>query len=291
MIITARGDSLVLVEQNEHGRIAGELCAAWGGEHVDRPEPAESARLAAALHDDGWRIPDAEPRFNAAQARPLHFLEIDLAEHADVYRPGVEHVLSLDPYAGLLVSMHWTGLYTARWGAVPRSVFASGDSELGRALATVVDGEERRWIELKRTLAAGERRSDFEMRLWHNYETLQAQDVLSLYACTAVLAPAGPDEERAPVTATLASLEHRPGVRTIAGVPTRPGGPRLELALTSVADGVVEVDPFPFAGDSLTVHVAARAIERRPYASAAHAREAYAAARGLTIDCELRRAA
>ncbi len=29
---------------------------------------------------------------------------------------GVDRVFGVDPYAGLLVSMHWTGLYRARWG-------------------------------------------------------------------------------------------------------------------------------------------------------------------------------
>jgi hypothetical protein len=288
MIITARNGSLFLVDQNEHGRLAGELCERWGNESFAAPEPREGTLLAAAMHDDGWREADDEVRFNAQQGRPLHFLEIDLTDHVELYRGGVERAIAADAYGGLLVSMHWTGLYRARWGVQEASVFAASQTPLAALLSEVVDAEERRWIELKRVAGAGSRRSDFEMRLWHNYEVLQAHDVLSLYVCTAVLRPAGAHDETRPVVSTLATIEQVPGVRTIDGVPTRPGSPRVELRLTSIEPGVVTIDPFPFSGDALALSVTARAIPNRRYASADEANAAVAAGERETIDCELR---
>jgi hypothetical protein len=290
MIITARDDALFLVDQNEHGRIAGELCERWGNESFAAPEPREGTLFAAAMHDEGWREADDEVRFNAEQGRPLHFLEIDLADHVELYRSGVERAVAADAYGGLLVSMHWTGLYRSRWGVQDASVFAPPQTPLAALLSEVVDVEERRWIELKRVAGAGSRRSDFEVGLWHNYEVLQAHDVLSLYACTAVLRPAGAHGETLPVVSTLATIEQSAGVRTIDGVPTRPGFPRVQLRLTSIEPGVVAVDPFPFSGDSLALSVAARVIPHRRYASAEEARAAVAAGERERIDCELRRA-
>jgi len=287
MIITARNGSLFLVDQNEHGRVAGELCERWGNDAFAVPHPFEGARIAAAMHDDGWRTPDDEVRFNPQAGRPLHFLEIDLAEHVEFYREGVERVLAIDPYAGLLASMHWTGLYQSRWGVQDGAIFASQETALAKLLREVVDGEERRWIELKHSLGAGTRRSDFEVELWHNYETLQAHDVLSLYACTAVLRPE--DGPELPVTSTVASIEQSPGVRTIDGVPTRPGRERVELRLTVLAADVVTVDPFPFAGDAVRVAATARVIPNRRYESAAQVADALAAGERATIACELRR--
>jgi hypothetical protein len=289
MIITARNGSLFMVDQNEHGRLAGELCERWGNDAFAAPHPQTGTQLAAAMHDDGWRAADDEVRFNAQAGRPMHFLEIDLADHVELYRRGVERTLEADPYAGLLVSMHWTGLYRSRWGVQRSGVFADQDASLSALLNEVVDTEERRWIELKRTLAADTRRSDFELELWHNYEMLQAQDVLSLYVCMAVLEPAGDDAETKPATATLASLDQSAGVRTIDLVPTRPGRERAELRLTVVEPGVVTVDPFPFAEDSIVAAVSARVIPNRSYASAAQAREAAEQGERTTIACELRR--
>jgi len=290
MIITARNGSLFMVDQNEHGRLTSELCERWGNDEFAVPHPQTGTRVAAAMHDDGWRAADDEVRFNEKAGRPMHFLEIDLADHVDLYRRGVEQTLATDAYGGLLVSMHWTGLYRSRWGVQDSGVFANQDAALTALLAEVVDDEERRWIELKRTLAADSRRSDFEVELWHNYEMLQAQDVLSLYVCMAVLEPASDDAEIKPVTSTLASLDQSPGVRTIDLVPTHPGRERTELRLTVLEPGVVAIDPFPFAGDAISAAVTARVIPNRGYATAAEAQAAAAAAGHATIACELRRA-
>src|SRR4051794_15150777 len=116
MLISRREDKLVLVDQNEHARLAGDICAHWGNESFRRPDYHGHARIAAEIHDEGWREFDAQPLLNTEEARPLHFLEIDMGVHIPLYRRGVDAAFARDPYAGLLVSMHWTGLYRSRWG-------------------------------------------------------------------------------------------------------------------------------------------------------------------------------
>ena len=72
--------------------------------------------IAAAHHDDGWYAMDAGPTYNEEERRPAALLEVPLTTTVPNYGPGVDSVYERDPYAGILASMHWTGLYSARWG-------------------------------------------------------------------------------------------------------------------------------------------------------------------------------
>jgi hypothetical protein len=115
VIVSRRDDAFSLVDQVEHGRVAGELAAHWGNELFESPTPRTSVCTAAAKHDEGWRAWDAQILLNEVEKRPLHFLEIDTDEHIRLYWQGVERVSLADVYAGVLVGMHWTGIYRGRW--------------------------------------------------------------------------------------------------------------------------------------------------------------------------------
>lgn len=284
MLISERNQSLVLVEQMEHARLAGQIAEHWGGGEFAPPKAPRQACLAAALHDAGWRQPDEAPLFNEAQARPLHFLEIDIADHVALYAGGVDEVYAQDPYAGLLVSMHWTGLYTARWGWQSGKVdFANGIGD-----EDTVRAEEERWIAVKRQLSKEMRRSDLESDLWYAYELLQTWDLLSLYACVADLSSSdGPTYQ---VTETLKSLQQEPGPRTIPAVPTAPAGERRQLTLTVTAPSVVAVDPYPFDRDEVEIDALARAIPHRRYADAQDARKEIDSADQVHLRCTFTRA-
>jgi hypothetical protein len=272
MLVTRRDGQLLLIEQNEHGCFCGEICAHWGNARFAAPVRGDSARVAAAMHDEGWREADGEPLFNPDAGRPLHFLEIEMSEHVPLYRRGVGRVGQLDPYAGLLVSMHWTGLYRGRWGLQSGGVFGSaGTREEAQLQDQAVAEQEQQWPECKRDLMLEEPRSDFEIGLWHNYDLLQAFDLLSLYVCTADLAPA-PGARTEHLTDVLKEIEAPPGPRVIGSVPERPGGARVDLVLTPTGDGAVAVDPYPFDQDNLELALHARRIpDDRESRDAVHA--------------------
>lgn len=282
MLISRRNGELFLVDQIEHARLSGDLVARWGNERFAAPVRRESARLAAAMHDEGWREADEEPLFNAAEGRPLHFLEIDTDAHVPLYGRGVDRVFARDPYAGLLVSMHWTGLYRSRWGLQAARVAFAGKEVQDEAVAR----EELRWIAVKQELASDMRRSDLELGLWHNYDLLQAWDLLSLYVCVLDYTPA-PRVEAVPVQSTLKGLVQTPGDRTVEAVPTTIGGERVDLTLSAVEPGVVRVDPWPFDADELTCEVAAKVVADRRYDDAADAKAALDDARVATISCRM----
>lgn len=270
MIVTRRNGALHLVEQVEHGRVAGELAAAWGNELFETATPRLPVCTAAAKHDEGWRAWDARVLFNELERRPLHFLEIDASEHVRLYRQGVERVSLGDVYAGVLVGMHWTGLYRGRWSA-PGARGRLGLGEAGRLMQdAVVDEEERRWIEAKRLAwTQDEPRSVFETRLWHNYELLQLWDLLSLYLCVMPQEPVdGPTTPPHPWGPQLAHLDHTPEDVVLPAVRADPFGSAHRITVGVRSPGVVTVDPYPFRQPGIEIDVVGTVVADRPFTQA-----------------------
>ena len=290
MLITRRGSDLYLVKQVDHGELAGELARAWGNELFEVPAPLDSACIAAAKHDEGWRPWDDGPAFNLQGSRPLHFLEVSMADHIRLYCAGVEAVARMDAYAGLLVGMHWTGLYRGRWGLQSNvaDLLQADRSPVQKLQDAAVVTEESRWIPVKTGLWRGAgSRAAFETRLWQNYELLQVWDLLSLFICTATLATPSPGSEPLLLSATLKSLDQEPGRRLIPSVPTRMGEKPMDLVLTVVEPRVVAVEPYPFKSPSAVFSVEAVGIPDRSYTSDEIA-SVFQQARRETIRCELR---
>lgn len=290
MLITRRGRQLWLVKQVDHSRLAGDIAAEWGGGSFEAPAPFDSACLAAARHDEGWRPWDDRPAFNEQEGRPLHFLEIAMADHIPLYKAGVEAVTKLDMYAGLLVGMHWSGLYRGRWGLQSNveDLLQADRTPVQKLQDDAVAAEESRWISLKRQLWNGSgSRAELEIGLWHNYGLLQAWDLLSLFICMTPLGEADATSQPVLLSSTLRPIEQKPGRRRIPAVPTRPGQPPIDLELTVVESGVVAVHPYPFKAPVVAFSVDASAIADRRY-SDDEVPAAMKAAQRLTIRCEMR---
>lgn len=261
MIVTRRDLGLCLVEQVEHGRIAGVLAAHWGNERFEPPRPRESVVFAATRHDEGWRARDLEPVLNELARRPEHFLEIDPDAHLRLYADGVEKVRLGDVYAGLLVGMHWTGLYRGRWSSPEARGRLARDAADERRLDEVVRQEEHRWVEARRLAwHEPETRAVFEQTLWHNYELLQLWDLLSLYLCVMPQDPGGWSGPRQPWGPQLASLTHAPEAVTLPPVRTGPFGPRVTIGAAVDTEATVTIDPWPFDPPSFTVDVEQRIL-------------------------------
>lgn len=266
MLITRRGTNLYLVKQVDHGELAGEIARAWGNDQFDRPNHRESSCIAAAKHDEGWRSWDDRPAMNDKEARPLQFLEIGMEDHIPLERSGVEAVTALDAYAGLLVGMHWSGLYRGRWGVqpTPAGLIQVDRTPIQKLQDAAVAEEESRRVVLKERLWDGRGlRSAFETELWHNYDLLQAWDLLSLFICVSVLENASPESESVLLSSTLRSLDQQAGGRLIPNVPTGIGRKPADLVLRVVEPGVVSVDPYPFTDPRVELSVQAAVIPDR----------------------------
>lgn len=290
MLITRRGSDLYLVKQVDHGELAGQLARAWGNELFEVPTPLDASCTAAAKHDEGWRPWDERPAFNVQESRPLHFLEISMKDHIPLYHAGVEAVARMDAYAGLLVGMHWTGLYRGRWGLQSNvsDLLQADRSPVQKLQDAAVLAEESRWIPVKTGLWRGDgSRAAFETGLWQNYELLQCWDLLSLFVCTAPLATPSPQSEPVLLSATLKSLDQLPGRRLIPDVAPRTGKEPVDLVLTVVEPGVVAVEPYPFTSPTAVFSVEAAVIPDRRYSSG-EVSGVFEQADRETIRCEMR---
>jgi hypothetical protein len=259
MLVTSREGGFTCVNQYDHGTLAGELAERWGN---DRFAPvgerfANALVTAAAHHDDGWRELDDRPACNEEAGRPAHFLELPLEVTVPNYGRGVDGVYERDPLAGALVGMHWTGLYSGRWGLQS----SGGPAAHPLARGVVAEQERRRQETLREVWGFEGLRSEFEAEAWHAYEVLQALDVTSL--ALSLLDPSVPSDPAAEpllLTSTLFAVEQPPGARILPSVPTGPLGEHLDLALEVKEPGHAVIDPWPFAEPSFEVELPARRL-------------------------------
>ncbi len=117
MICRKTKDGWLLISQPAHAWMAGALAAAWGNHRFAVPEPQEAVLLATHLHDIGWTELDAAPRLDK-RGQPLQFLQTTLDETRLIWQHGVRIVELMDPFAGILVSMHAVTIYRRRLARV-----------------------------------------------------------------------------------------------------------------------------------------------------------------------------
>lgn len=270
MLVTRRNGRLVLVTQPDHALLAGRFAEHWGNRQFAIPAARQALLIAATHHDDGWLELDGRPMYNAQEQRPAHFTELPLIETAGPYGRGVESVYARDPHAGALVSMHFSGFYTSRWGA---GGGPPSDNPLARE---VVAAQEARWMPALRE-AWGYRghRSEFDAHSWHAYEVLQVVDLLSLaHGLIDLEHPAG-EREPIDVAATLTHTDQVTGPSFVTGAPLGAGGPYVAINVILTAPGRVRLDPYPLDEPELEVSVPLRELDDRRYVSADDAAQAF----------------
>lgn len=264
MIVSTQKNDLVLVRQDEHCLHAGELLLHWGNENVGKPTPYDSLYLAIEKHDIGWKDADDDVLFDTEKGKPLHFTKVNLDQHLKFYGDGVEKVLEEDLYAGLILGLHWTGLYTRRYGYQPDFIYNLSD----RVKAAILD-QEKKWAELKNKLwnPTEQPRSQFENNLWLNYEIFQFLDRLSLTICMSDL-----EEEKK---------------TTISPIRFTAQDPLIDVSISILGNGYqVAISPFPF-DDSFELSVPSRRIADKQYREHRELVEELNKANQEIIHCEI----
>jgi hypothetical protein len=234
MLVRDAGDAWQIVLQTDHADLSGQLAAAWGGPGFARPEPYDALVRAAQRHDDGWATWEQRPRLDADGA-PQSFASVAAPVHLAFYRAGVECVCDEDPRAGLLVSMHMSGLYRRRYEMMPTPP-RQLDEDVRDLVDAFVQQEEDRQVALRRTLEAD------EAWRWTSYALLQVFDVVSLYF-------------------GLANVEvGAPGA--CEGVPTGDGGDPVRIAIEPLGPWRVRLDPYPFVADTVPLSMRRRVLRK-----------------------------
>jgi hypothetical protein len=209
--------SWLAVRQPMHALVSGQMLRAWGAPGFARPEPLEEVATACAQHDVAWMGWEAAPSFDAATGRPHVFRAVGARIHAPMWAEGVARAqASWGPLVALLVSRHGSLIYAAyddRHQDHPEDAPAARHYRESQAV-------------LQEALRAG--------------LGLSAEQVATAGALVAV-------------TDAL-SLAVCGGIVTMGGIGLAPlaGGGTVPLALAE-REGVLAIDPWPFAVPSLTL--------------------------------------
>jgi hypothetical protein len=240
MIVQPRDGQLLLIRQTDHAALAGVFAKHWGNADFVLPSPRDAVIAAAVHHDDGWLLWETVPRLDPSTRRPYQFTAISF------YRAGIEHVLTLAPYAGLLTLMHLAGLYQMRFHTdrhMQPKALSSGEERMQRQFLDELHQQQQ---SLRQELPERGVPASWleERRLWCNYKLLQMYDRLSLYFCTAPPRPA-----------------------TLEPAPQDYEGGETQLTLTPLTERAVAISPYPFDCSPLSFTVRARIVPDRDYES------------------------
>lgn len=269
MIVRSENGNFLLIRQTDHAELSGIFAQEWGNDIFRRPEPFDSVCLASALHDNGWQEWEEAPKLDPATRFPYQFTDLPVEEHLTFYLRGIARVLEKDRYAGLLVSMHCSGIYKQRYGTDPGLKLRRLTSEVEPVVQGFMERLEKQQRELRAELcsrgeAGASPGSVEEKAIWANYKLLQMMDRLSLYFCMA-----------------------RVSQRSLGPAPLDYDGRDTELSLRPLDDHTVILSPFPFRKSPLRVSVKARTTPEQAYNSEEHFRAALAQARTISLSFDL----
>ncbi len=227
----------VFVTHPDHASLAGQFGDAWGNENFARPEPYTGLKYAVYHHDDGWLARDAAPSLTPAGlpeafTRSLvgaysAFEEIDLPAYLGVRAKATSTVAEVDPYAGILVSMHTYNLLSEQ--ADLNSIRPEH-----RAAHAAFLLEQK---EFQSTTAARLGASSHALQV--GYEFLQCCDNLSLIVCS------GYDQAR--------DLRHTHSDRR---------GVRHAIHCEPAGSGCYTLSPWPLSGVKLVLDLPYRMVAK-----------------------------
>lgn len=264
------GSSLVST-QEDHAELSAQFAAHWGNKDFARLRPYETVVFATTYHDSGYREWEGNPPMNLAKGRPYAFREeIPSFEPVELraYARNVDWVSSQDRYAGLLVSMHRTGLWQNRYDTLssPKGRLRERSAEVKAAKQELETKQEKE----KRSLALNN--PTFENELWFNYRALQLYDLLSLYFCCDgyVDDDQFKEERLAPVRLSYDNQAE------------------VELRIIPAGGRSVRMEPYPFDSAPLAVSARARIVPPGTYPSEAACLEAYHKAPRTLLSFEIR---
>jgi hypothetical protein len=260
IIRTDPSGGLLLIGQTDHSRFVGQLAAHWGNGDFEPPKPFDAVVRAAAFHDFGWLRYETSPLIRPETGEPYPFLQVPMtAQQLGSYQWALDWMADIDPYSGLIVSMHRTGLWKARYGTIKHPAWRYNLTALSPEVQAFVDRNEA-WQERQR--ASLDAKS-----VWTNYRLMQVWDLLGLYFCC-----------------------QEPYEDFVEPVPVGYGGADDEgvrMSMTPVGPRRVAFDPYPFDSRPCRAQLAFRRVARSTFDDLESFRRAWFQADAGVIDFEL----
>jgi hypothetical protein len=269
MVVAEGPNEYILYAQNDHGDLAGQFAAHWGNAIFSPLKPRASMVLVAEAHDNGWWHWDVHPSVDA-EGVPITFRRTPRERLYEFINKGISNILEKDVYAGLIASIHHTGLPQHRYGTLPAVPRRQDEHTMKFIHEREVSNKE-----LMEKVAAmpeyeGVNSSDY---IWFNYRMMQVFDRLSLYfCCNYDLEKATTSESHSQDDTDYGRAFYR---STINPTPIKFGQADSEISLTPLGKTRLMVDPFPFDDAPLKVSVRGRVVPRKQYRTQEDFREVY----------------
>ena len=98
------------ISQPAHSWVSGQFARAWGNEVFSTFHPYEQVCYAAEEHDVGFLRWESAPTLNEATGLPHTFEDLPQEVHFEIWRTGITQLRPVCPYASLIVSLHFCNL-------------------------------------------------------------------------------------------------------------------------------------------------------------------------------------
>jgi len=245
LIIQQQADPMIVIRQTDHAFLSGFFAREWGNEKFTKPEPFSAFCLAAAEHDNVWQEWELAAGVDPKTFAPYTFMTVPTEEHIALYQRGIDRIVKVDLYAGLLVAAHCTELYDRTRATIPGYSAKYVKSQEQHVTNDFVQRLRLQQLRLKVDLRNDPAMKQYvdDKRIKLNSQRLEALDRLSLYFCLGM-------EENT----------------TIEAVPLDDEGNEVDWAVRAVGPKQVTIDPYPFRRDPLEIAILARRVGKRRYA-------------------------
>lgn len=246
MIVRYETDgSIVMIMQNDHAQLSGLFASHWGNGTFEKPRPYASMVRAAMFHDRGWINYETSPRLNPETGKTPNYREVpnDKAQ-LEAFEWAGDWLSGIDPYAGLMIARHRTGLWQGRYGVITHPPAIRRGTLPPDIQAFIARSE------LKQKTAASGVDAD---ELAINYHLLQVWDLMSLYICS---------------TESLNDDRIEP-------VPLGYSGGSTAMALTPRDAKTIALDPYPFDGPELVANLIYRRLTQSKFRDTAELQSVY----------------
>jgi hypothetical protein len=247
MIVRYESDgSIVMITQNDHAQLSGLFAAHWGNDTFEKPQPYASLVRAAMFHDRGWIRYETGPQLNSETGKTPSYREVPNDRmQLEAFEWAGDWLSAIDPYAGLMIIKHRSGLWQGRYGVITHPPAIQRGTLPPDIQAFIARSEAKQKV-------AAEKLDAKEIAI--NYNLLQVWDMMSLYICsTEVLKP----DRIEPVPVAYS------------------GAAGVGMTLTPLQSDTIALNPYPFDQPSLTTNVLLRRLPQTKFMDSAELQTVY----------------
>jgi hypothetical protein len=255
MIRRDKNGGWILIKQNDHALLSGQVMTHWGNTSFARPDPYEEVLFAIKQHDSGWKYWDSEPKMNPENGYPANFTEMSPYDQSVIWSKCYRSHSAEHSYASALIALHFSKFNRSNLKKDPDNLQLK---LLQFDMKDFISKELNFYIS-----DAGSGEIPEQIRV--NLKLLQIGDIISLTLCHG-----------------WRSIE-------ITQAPVDYNGSETTLKMES-DDGLnYIISPYPFNRELLEFHIVCRGLDKKTFPNDRDLRESIEHSQSLTLDFTLRK--